>query len=395
LTAHPSGRWCKKIKGRTHYFGQLADPDAALEKWLKEKDELLAGRVPRDRLPEGIALRDLCNAFLRHKQALMNNGELSPRTFADSYRTCANLIEYFGRHRLLDDLRQDDFASYRMELAKRLGPIALGNEIQRVRSVFKFALECGLATAPTLYGPGFKRPSKKTLRLERAKSGAKLFTSDELRTLVTAAGIPLKAMVLLACNAGLGNSDLASMPLSAVDLESGWVDYPRVKTGVARRFPLWPETIKAIRAAIEERPTPKDEANAGLLFITKYGGRWCKGTFEQNGKVLITENAPAEEGDGDKKAKPTTNNDNEITKEFNKLFAGAGLERKVGRSFYVLRHIFETVAGESRDQVAVDHIMGHARDDMASVYRERVGDDRLKSVVMHVHAWLFPKKKQA
>jgi hypothetical protein len=125
-------------------------------------------------------------------------------------------------------------------------------------------------------------------------------------------------------------------------------------------------------------------------------GRWCKKikgrTFEQNGKVPITEDAPAEEGDGDKKAKPTTNNDNEITKEFNKLFAEAGLERKVGRSFYFLRQIFETVAGESRDQVAVDHIMGYARDDMASVYRERVGDDRLKAVAMHVHAWLFPRK---
>jgi len=34
--------------------------------------------------------------------------------------------------------------------------------------------------------------------------------------------------------------------------------------------------------------------------------------------------------------------------------------------------------------------MGHARDDMASAYRERVTDDRLKDVADHVHAWLFP-----
>ena len=36
-----------------------------------------------------------------------------------------------------------------------------------------------------------------------------------------------------------------------------------------------------------------------------------------------------------------------------------------------------------------DAIMGHARDDRASVYRKRVGDDRLRAVVDHVRTWLF------
>jgi integrase len=59
------------------------------------------------------------------------------------------------------------------------------------------------------------------------------------------------------------------------------------------------------------------------------------------------------------------------------------------RGFYGLRHTFETVGGEAKDQPAVDHIMGHARDDMASVYRERISDERLRAVTDHVHAWLF------
>jgi hypothetical protein len=29
----------------------------------------------------------------------MQNGELSPRTFADAHRTCGNLLDYFGKHR--------------------------------------------------------------------------------------------------------------------------------------------------------------------------------------------------------------------------------------------------------------------------------------------------------
>ena len=65
-----------------------------------------------------------------------------------------------------------------------------------------------------------------------------------------------------------------------------------------------------------------------------------------------------------------------------------------GHTFYALRHTFETIGGESRDQVAVDAIMGHSRDDMASVYRERIGDDRLRAVVEHVRQWLRGKSGQ-
>jgi len=60
-------------------------------------------------------------------------------------------------------------------------------------------------------------------------------------------------------------------------------------------------------------------------------------------------------------------------------------------TFYALRHSFETIGGESRDQVAVETIMGHSRDDMASVYRERIGDDRLQAVAEHVRQWLWGK----
>jgi integrase len=55
-----------------------------------------------------------------------------------------------------------------------------------------------------------------------------------------------------------------------------------------------------------------------------------------------------------------------------------------------MRHTFRTVADEAKDQPAADFLMGHARDDMASVYRERIADERLRAVVAHVHHWLWP-----
>src|SRR5438477_8878640 len=81
LTAHPAGYWCKKIRGKIHYFGPWADPDGALAKYLEQKDALHAGRLPRpDAGP--LTVKELCNAYLNHKQALVDSGELSPRTWA-------------------------------------------------------------------------------------------------------------------------------------------------------------------------------------------------------------------------------------------------------------------------------------------------------------------------
>jgi integrase len=82
--------------------------------------------------------------------------------------------------------------------------------------------------------------------------------------------------------------------------------------------------------------------------------------------------------------------DNPVSGEMRRLLDALGIS--TGRNFYALRHTFETIGGEAKDQVAVDHIMGHARDDMASVYRERISDERLKAVTDHVRAWLFGGK---
>ncbi|MFO0863510.1 MAG: tyrosine-type recombinase/integrase [Gemmataceae bacterium] len=379
LTAHPSGKWCKKVRGKIRYFGPIADPDAALALWLEQKDDLLAGREPRPKITDGPTMKQLLNEYLAHKKKLIASGELSVRTFESYHRTCDLLFSYFGRERSVEDIRQADFAELRSHLAKTLGPVSLGNTIQRIRSVFKYAHDSEMIPAPVRFGPGFQRPSKKTLRLHRAAKGKMLFTAEEIKAVLQVAGLQLKAMILLALNGGLGNSDLANMPLSAVNLETGWVDYPRPKTGIDRRFPLWPETLEAFKAAMVKRPKPKNEEDAGLAFITKYGFRWCRAIFEPRASV---------EGE-----EPTNRNymDNAIGKEFAKLLKAAEIPSRQGRSFYALRHVFETIAGGSRDQVAVDFIMGHADESMAATYREEVDDDRLFEVAQLVRQRLLLK----
>jgi integrase len=366
LTAHPAGYWCKKIRGKIHYFGPWADPDSALAKYLEQKDALHAGRKPR---PDAGAatVKDVANDFLNAKQALVDAGELKPRTWADYKEVCDLVVAHLGKSRLASDVGPDDFAGLRNKVAKRWGPARLGNRlIQYTRSLFKHALDAGLIDRPVRFGPGFRRPSAKVLRLTRAAAGPKLFTAEEVRRLLgyspwsPAAGVQLAAMILLGINCGLGNADCGNLPLSALDLEGGWIDYPRPKTGIPRRCPLWPETVQALKDALAARPEPKEAEHAGLVFVTKYGGRWYK-----------------------------PGGDNPVSFETAKLLRRLAINARKGLGFYTLRHTFRTVADGAKDQPAADYIMGHEVPHMSSVYRETISDERLRAVADHVRAWLF------
>lgn len=359
LFPHATGRWAKKIRGRLVYFGKVADGwEKALESYNAQKDDLHAGRRPRGAQVGGVTIRDLCNHFWNAKNGLVKSGELSPRTLLDYENTTDLVVDHFGKGRLVSDVRADDFPELRDKLAKRLGPVALGKQIQMVRMVFKFAFDSELIDRPIRFGPGFKRPSKKTLRLEKAKKGKKLFTADEIANMIEAAGLQLKAMILLGINCGFGNADCGTLPLSALDLDQGWLNYHRPKTGIDRRCPLWPETVHALRDAIVKRPDPKNQEDLGLAFITKYGKRWAK-----------------------------DDKDNPISKECRKLLDGLGINGH--RSFYTLRHSFQTIGDETKDFVAVRDIMGHADDSMSATYREGVSDARLKGVTDYVRGWVF------
>jgi integrase len=241
--------------------------------------------------------------------------------------------------------------------------------------VFKYAADSGLIPNPIRFGTEFKRPKGKVLRASRharqQANGKRKFEAVELRAIIDTASQPLKAMILLGINCGYGNHDIMQLPIRVLDLETGLAEFPRPKTAIPRRCPLWPETIAAVKESLAERPRPKSHGDTSLLFITKYGRPWGTRTIRE-----------------DESGKFVQNMDDPVCKEFNKLLTTLGLKRR-GVSFYALRHTFETIGGGGKDQVAVDAIMGHADESMAAAYREEIGDDRLRAVVDHVRGWLF------
>ena len=370
LFPHATKRWAKKIRGKLHYFGPWGDPEAALQKYLDQRDDLHAGRVPRA-ARGGLLVRDLLNKFLTAKQQAVQAGQLSPMTFAIYFKSCTRMKDALGLTTPVGSLCPDDFARLRGAMST-LGPAAQSVAVVTSKTVFKWAFDSEWIDKIPRFGPAFKPPSVKTLRkgrqAARRENGAKMFEAAEIHKLLAAAGPTMKAMILLGVNCGFGNNDAASLPVGAVDLEGGWIDHPRPKTGKERRAPLWAETVEALREVYASRPAPRDPQHKDLVFLTKDGQplvRWKAG----EGEFAVSRRQ------------------DRIGGLFKRLLQKVGL--RGGRGFYAFRHTFEPIAGESRDQVATNLIMGHVDSTMASVYRERIDDARLLAVANYVRKWLF------
>jgi hypothetical protein len=108
LFPHASGGWCKKVLGKLHYFGKVADD------------------------PEGTAAV----------------------SFQDYYATCKRIVDAFGPNRLVADLDAGDFERFRARMANGWSPVTLANEIQRIRVVFRYATENQLVPGPIRPLPG-------------------------------------------------------------------------------------------------------------------------------------------------------------------------------------------------------------------------------------------------
>lgn len=330
LFAHASGQWCKKIKGRHHYFGVLADPDAALETYLAERDYLQAGVTPPI---QADTLAELLDLFLGEKNQQLDAGEISRDTYKEYEATCDVIAACLNKNRPLQTLALEDFTTLRKALSKRkdgkqYSPVTLKRRLTIARMVFTLAQEMGHILP---FKRALKTPTKLVIRKQQRGRDAKLYTASQIRQLVKSADDQLAAMILLGINAGFGPKDCAVLP--SVAIKGEWCNFPRPKTEVDRRCPLWPETVTALK---------KFEFNAG----------WDRFS---------------------------------IAKAFTALAADHDVPN---HGFYSLRRTFETIATTADvSQAVIDHIMGHTRGDMASVYRQKVFDSRLRKCADHVRSW--------
>ena len=146
LYAHSGKVWAKKILGKLWYFGPWDDPQGALEKYLAQKDTILAGRDPRKLAGVvGVDSNSTCtvkllvNSFLNAKRSRMDSGQLSMTLFQQYHEACKLIVDCFGRDSQVASLKPADLSTLLAKFPETWGLSMLGGNVGRIRSVFKFA----------------------------------------------------------------------------------------------------------------------------------------------------------------------------------------------------------------------------------------------------------------
>lgn len=389
LTAHLNGQWCKKILGKVHFFGVWADPDAAHQHYLRIAEDLHAGREPSQSAEGEFTVKELGNQFLEYQMQRVEAGQIGGRWFEDCRRVVRQFARSVGTAKPVHRLTADDFLQYRRLVATRglrgtkgLGVHAITRTIVAIQGMFKWGVQTGLLEQLPRYGQAFAKPSAADVRRSRAKrereNGKKLFTPEQIHSLLGAASTDLKAAMLLGINGGFGNTDCAALPLAAVDLEHGVIDFERPKTAVRRVVPLWPETVAALRAMLNsERRKPASKEAEALVFRTERGLPLVRQLLRRQ----------------DAEIKKVTYVDR-LGDWFDALLNDLGMKR-FGLGFYTLRHTFRTWADDAGDQHAIHRIMGHSIPGMSGMYIEEISLQRLWRVVDHVRRKLWPDASDA
>lgn len=359
LFKHSRGYWAKTVLGRHRYFGRISeDPDGknALKRWLFEKDYLLAGLEPPSGDEEAITILYLCNKYIASKESELNAGEIGKPTFEGWKRLCQMVMATIPKSLPLDKVIPDHFEKLLHAIKTRYrSPNSRGQHLMGVRSLFNYAFDMGFISRPPTYCPGFNKPSAKVYRKHRAEAGDRSLTRVQVWKLLDAADVNMRVAILLGLQAGFSNIECALLPRSAI--QDGWLVWPRAKTGIERKIPLWKETQAAIKKAIAAGPVDGERV-----------------IYRKNGKPFRT--------------------CQNIMYAFEVVAAKAGVECK----FYDLRRTLQTVAEnhiDNFDLPAIQAIMGHCirRDDMSSNYRQNMKDERLIAVTDAVRKWLGTKPK--
>jgi integrase len=340
LTLHPTGQYCKKIKGKLYYFG--TEKKVALQRYLEQAAYLHTGQNPTPYSANNhITIKALCNLYLEHQNSSVQAAQMTASYYRDQVNSLRMLARFLGRHCLVNEISTLDLQNYKKKLLKSRGSAHRVNlNIGIMKAMFHWAKKNDVLENT----PNIDAVSKvKIVQKERP-----VFTVKQIEKLLVTANTQMKAMILLGLNCGFGCTDCAELKWKDLDFENGRVKLNRKKTGIARNLPLWPETVESLKKV------PK---SGKLIFYTYKRNPWVRTikTTDKNGSVKYS-------------------NDNAISKKFSKLMKKIRIKTEKGVGFYTLRRTAATLAAKSGDPFAVQRLLGHADLKMATTYVQDVSE---------------------
>jgi len=334
LTLHPTGQYCKKIKGKLRYFG--TDKKRALESYLAQATFLhgtqsLIQKASNDKM----TLRQLVDLYLQYQHARVLANNLTPKHYNEQIDSLNRLMAFLGQGCRIESISTLDLQNYKRKLQTHYASVdRLNLNISIMKAMFHWAKKIDvLENIPNIDAISKSKVVHKEMYT---------FNSQQINKLLSAADIKMKAMIWLGLNCGFGCTDCGKLQWSDLDFKDSRVKLARNKTGVKRNFPLWPETMQALKELPRSGP---------FVFYTSKGHLWIRTVVKTN--------------DGGERKYIFVNR---ITPTFSRLMKKVKIYAPKGTSFYSLRRTAATVAARSGDPFAVQRLLGHVDLTMATRY---------------------------
>ena len=338
LTLHPSGQYCKKIRGHIYYFG--SDRKEALQCYLDQATFLHGYNSNLQELTNGnMTIKQLSDMYLKYQHTKLQANNISVRHYNDQIGSLNRLMSFLGPKCRIKNISTLSLQNYKRNLQKHYGSVCrLNLNISIMKAMFHWAKKNDILKEI----PNIDAISRgKVIHQNRFT-----FDAAQIHRFIVYADVKMRAMIWLGLNCGFGCTDCAYLKWSDLDLVNGRVKLPRRKTGINRDLPLWPETIKALQ---------KVPRKGGLVFYTNRGNPFMQAAVntdaEGNEKYI---------------------NLNIITTKFSRLIKRTGINVPKGTGFYSLRRTAATIAARSGDPFAVQRLLGHADLTMATRYVQDV-----------------------
>jgi len=408
LRAHPNGCWAKSIwnprtrKSEKFYFGSWRDDPKGMRAlndpnfgWLARREAIHAGvDTPRVTLASReISLGELMNRFLSHKRDRTHSGELSLTTLGDYLREIPLFVAFLKPGVAVENLRPEHFSAYMRHLieVRKLGRHSRKRVRAYVTAMLRFGATNNFFRMPST-GSDWIAPAtdRYAMRQAKVRQGVKdyssqIFSGEELDRMLQQSSIGFRALILIACNCGLGPADIGRLRWRMIDLTTGRLDFPRGKTGVPRIGYLWKKTRAAllkVKTLKHNRAALAREGEEAPVFLTRKNLPYYRESevFKEN------------ETDGRIERKlVAVRIENAISTTFSRKCKHAGIE---GGSFYRLRHTLKTMGKRARDSEALSLIMGHADLSIGGRYdHEVITFRRIKRVAKTVYRELWDPKR--
>jgi len=290
---------------------------------------------------EKMTLKQLCDLYLKYQHSRVLADNLTPKHYNDQINSLSRLMSFLVQGCKIESISTLDLQNYKRKLQSAYASVdRLNLNISVMKGMFHWARRNDVLENI----PNIDAISKgKVVHTEMYT-----FNSQQIRKLLSAADMKMRAMIWLGLNCGFGCTDCGKLKWKDLDLKNSRVKLPRNKTGVGRNFPLWPETAEALKELPRSGP---------LVFYTLEGYPWVRTVIKTN-------------GDGEREYTSV----NRITPTFSRLMKKVGIQVPKRTGFYSLRRTAATMAARSGDPFAAQRLLGHVDLTMATRYVQDVSE---------------------